>query len=136
MNLFLLERRCFAPKTIFQLFVGRCMSYLRHFCLFGYRGVQHMLCCVFWIFIRLRLVYPMLPVSLDSPFLIAFRYYLTSMPSMIRNKTGKTSPYIHNAHILKCQSKFIWLEKLTPHDTYTGRNIQPKPISKKTACIG
>ena len=35
-------------------------------CLFAYNGVQHILCCVF-----LRLVYPMLPVSLDCPFLVA-----------------------------------------------------------------
>jgi hypothetical protein len=42
------------------------MSYLRYLCLFAYSGVQHILCCVF-----LRLVYPMLPVSLDSPCLIA-----------------------------------------------------------------
>jgi hypothetical protein len=42
------------------------MSYLRYSCLFGYSGVQHILCYVF-----LSLVYPMLPVSLDYPFLIA-----------------------------------------------------------------
>ena len=34
-------------------------------CLFTYSGVQHILCCVF-----LRLVYTMLPVSLECPFLI------------------------------------------------------------------
>jgi hypothetical protein len=45
------------------------MSYLRYLCLFAYIGVQHILCCAFVIF--LRLVYPMLPVSLDYPFLIA-----------------------------------------------------------------
>ena len=44
------------------------MSYLRYLCLFGYNGVQYILCCVF---VFLRLVYPMLPVSLDCPFLIA-----------------------------------------------------------------
>ncbi len=36
------------------------MSYL---CLFAYSGVQHILCCVF-----LRIVHPMIPVSLDFPF--------------------------------------------------------------------
>jgi hypothetical protein len=41
------------------------VSYLRHLCLFAHRGVKHIVCCVF-----LRLVYPMLPVSLDCPFLI------------------------------------------------------------------
>ena len=39
------------------------MSYL---CLFAHSGVQHIVCCVF-----LRIVYPVLPVSLDCPFLIA-----------------------------------------------------------------
>ena len=39
------------------------MSYLRYLCLFTY--------CVVFLFIFCRLVYPMLPVSLDCPFLIA-----------------------------------------------------------------
>ena len=42
------------------------MSYLRYLCLLTYSGVQHILCCVF-----LCIVYPMLLVSLDCPFLIA-----------------------------------------------------------------
>jgi len=42
------------------------MSYLRYLCLFAFGGVQHILCCVF-----LRLVHPMLPVSLDCPFFVA-----------------------------------------------------------------
>ena len=42
------------------------MRYLRYLCLFAYNGVQHILCCVFP-----RLVYPMLPFSLDRPFLTA-----------------------------------------------------------------
>jgi hypothetical protein len=37
------------------------MSYFRYLCLFVYSGVQHMSC----------LVYPLLPVSLDCPSLIA-----------------------------------------------------------------
>jgi hypothetical protein len=41
------------------------MLYLRYLCLFAYNGVQRILCFVF-----LRLVYPMLPVSLDCQFLI------------------------------------------------------------------
>jgi hypothetical protein len=45
------------------------MSYLRYMCLFTYSGVQHIMCCVFALFL-LRLVYPMFPVSLDCPFLI------------------------------------------------------------------
>jgi hypothetical protein len=44
------------------------MLYLCYLCLFVYSGVQHILCCVF---VSLPLVYPMLPVSLDCPLLIA-----------------------------------------------------------------
>jgi hypothetical protein len=39
-------------------------------CLFTYSVVQHILCCVF-CFVFLRFVYPLLPVSLDCPFLIS-----------------------------------------------------------------
>jgi hypothetical protein len=46
------------------LFVGGRMSYLRYCCLFAYSVVHHMLCCVFGLFF-LRLVCPVLPVSLD-----------------------------------------------------------------------
>jgi hypothetical protein len=46
-----------------QLFVGGLMSYLRYLYLFAHRRFQKILCCVF-----LRLVYPMLPVSLDCSF--------------------------------------------------------------------
>jgi hypothetical protein len=46
------------------------MSSLRYLCLLAFSGVQHIWCCVF-VFGFLRFVYPMLPVSLDSPFLIA-----------------------------------------------------------------
>jgi hypothetical protein len=49
-----------------QLFVGGPMSYIRYLCLFAYSGVQHILCCGF-----LRILYPLLSVSLDCPFLIA-----------------------------------------------------------------
>ena len=45
------------------------LRYLRYLCLFAYNGVQRILCCVF-CFVCLRLVCPMLPVSLDCPFLI------------------------------------------------------------------
>jgi len=53
----------FSVRLYLQLFVGGLISYL---CLFAYCGVQHILCGVF-----LRLVYPILPVSLDCLFLIA-----------------------------------------------------------------
>ena len=42
------------------------MSYLRYLCLFVYSGVQHILCCGFFL-----LVYTMLPVSLDCHYCIA-----------------------------------------------------------------
>jgi hypothetical protein len=45
------------------------MSYLRCMCLFAHSGVQHILCCVF-CFGFLRLVCPMLSVSLDCPFFL------------------------------------------------------------------
>ena len=43
------------------------MSYLRYLCLFTYSGDQHILCCGFFS-VFLRLVYPMLSVSLDCQF--------------------------------------------------------------------
>ena len=42
------------------------MSYLRYFCLFEYSGVQHIVLCICFVF--LRLVYLMLSVSVDCPF--------------------------------------------------------------------
>jgi hypothetical protein len=59
------QKRC-SVRLHLQLFVGWLMSYLRYLCLFAYSGVQHILCCVFR-----RIVYSMLSVSLDYPFLIA-----------------------------------------------------------------
>ena len=47
---------------------GGIMSYLRYLCLFAHSWVQQILCCVF---VSLGLVYPMLPVSTDCPFLVA-----------------------------------------------------------------
>jgi len=60
------------------------MSYLRYFCLFAYCGVQHLLCfCFVIVFVCFRLVYPMLPVSLNCPFFITpsvlSNVYLESM---------------------------------------------------------
>jgi hypothetical protein len=56
-------------KSFPALVIG-LMSYLCYLCLFAYSGVQqHILCCVFVG--CLRLVYPMMQVSLDCPFLIA-----------------------------------------------------------------
>jgi len=53
-------------QCIFMLFVEGLVPNLRYLCcFFACSGVQHILCCLF-----LRIVYPVLPVSLDSPFLI------------------------------------------------------------------
>ena len=48
-----------------QLLVGGLMFYLRYLCLFEYSNVQYIL------YVFLRFVHPMLPVSLDFPFCIA-----------------------------------------------------------------
>jgi hypothetical protein len=45
------------------------MSYLCYLCLPVYSGVQYILCCVFVLFI-FRLVYHMLLVSMDCPFVL------------------------------------------------------------------
>jgi hypothetical protein len=54
------------------LFVGGYMSY---FCLFAHSGVKHIVLCFCFVF--LRLVYHMLPVSLDCRCLMPLRYSLT-----------------------------------------------------------
>jgi len=56
-----------------KLFVGGLVSYLRYLCLFAHSGVQHILLC--FSFVILRLVYYMLPVSLDFPFLMALSVF-------------------------------------------------------------
>ena len=70
------------------------MSYLCYLCLLVYSVVQHMyiLCCVIFF---LRLLYPMLSVSLDCPFLIT--------PSVFSNVYLKFDP--HAASIL-CEWRF------------------------------
>jgi hypothetical protein len=48
------------------------MSYLRYLCLFAYNGVQHILICVFVLFVFvLCLVFRVLSISLDCLFLIS-----------------------------------------------------------------
>jgi hypothetical protein len=66
------------------------MSYLRYLCSYEYSSVQHTLCCVF---VFLGLVYPMLPVSLESPFLIA--------PSVFSNVYFRENCiYLYDIHTL------------------------------------
>jgi len=54
-----------------QLFVGGFMSYLRYLCLLADIGVQHIVWCVFVLF-----VFVLLPVSLYCSFLIAPSVFL------------------------------------------------------------
>jgi ABC-type polysaccharide/polyol phosphate export permease len=51
------------------LFIGVLMSYLRYLCLFACSGFRHILCCGFCC-VCLRLVCPVLPVSLDCSFFV------------------------------------------------------------------
>jgi hypothetical protein len=53
------------------------MSYFRYLCLFSYNGVEHILCCFRFVF--LRLLYPMLPVSPSCPFFIAPSFSLKGL---------------------------------------------------------
>ena len=67
--------------------LGGLVSYLRYLCVSAYSGVRHIVFCVFVLFVFvLCLVYPMLPVSLDCPFLIA--------PSVISNVHWLSEKYI------------------------------------------
>ena len=43
-------KRC-SVRFYLQLFVGGLMTYLLYLCLFAYSGVQHILCCVFVLFV-------------------------------------------------------------------------------------
>jgi hypothetical protein len=49
LQLFVGENMPYLHKNL-QLFVGEPMSYLRYLCLVAYRGVQHILFCVFVLF--------------------------------------------------------------------------------------
>jgi hypothetical protein len=64
--------------------VGPCVLFTLLVCLFACGGVQHVLCCVF-----IRLVYPMLSVSLDIPFVIALSVF-----SDVHLSTSTTGHYI------------------------------------------
>jgi len=63
-------KRC-SVRLNLQLFVEGLVSYLRYFCLLTHSGVQRILC---FCFVCLRLVYPILPVSLDCPFFNVYLY--------------------------------------------------------------
>ena len=81
------------------------MSYLRYLCLLVYRGVQHILCCVSALFVFfLCLVYPMLPVSLDCPFLIASSLYLT----FITQNTTINANIDNHWRCVSCSIKIVY----------------------------
>jgi hypothetical protein len=81
----------------------RARLFLIHYlCLLAHSGVQHILCCVFVLFVFvLCLVYPMLPVSQDCPFLIApsvfsnvyFFKWLTSEQELLTLPEHMHSPW-------------------------------------------
>jgi hypothetical protein len=62
------SKRC-SVRLCYQLSVGGLMSYLRYLCLLAHSGVQVILYCAS-CFGCLSLVFPILSVSLDCPFLI------------------------------------------------------------------
>jgi hypothetical protein len=66
------------------LFVGGLMSYLRCLCLFVHSGVQNIVLCFCFVF--LRLVYLMLQVSLDCPLLIAPSVFSNVYLMLVKNK--------------------------------------------------
>jgi hypothetical protein len=68
------------------------MSYLRYLCLFTHSGVQYILCCVFCL-VFLRLVYHMLPVSLNCPFVIG--------PLVFSNVYFTASQFLNNVINIK-----------------------------------
>ena len=60
------------------------MSYLRYLCLFVHSGVQNIVLCFCFVF--LRLVYLMLPVSLDCSLLIAPSVFSNVYLMLVKNK--------------------------------------------------
>ena len=80
--LFRVRIKTMLPLSLPTIVLGRFMSYLRCLCLFAYTGssVQHILLCFCFVF--LRLVYPMLPVSLNC------RYTFLIAPSVLSDIYG------------------------------------------------
>ena len=70
-------KRC-SVRLYLHWFIGGIMYYLRYLCLLAHSGVLHIL----WCFVCLRLVYPVLPVSLNFPFLIVHSVSLTFIQSI------------------------------------------------------
>jgi hypothetical protein len=72
------------------------------FVLFSNGGCYPAPYCAFGLFVILRLVYHMLPVTLDCPFLIALRFSLTFIYISLQMKTSKygKNTFIHASFVL------------------------------------
>ena len=94
------------------------MSYLRYLCLFTHSGVQHIVCSTHSVlcvcFVCLRLVCPMLPVSLNGPFLIApsvFSNMYLLQNRVVRTKIDTTVfivPYCKNNYFAGLKHLYIF----------------------------
>ena len=76
------------------------MSYLRYLCLLVYSVVQHILC---FCFVLLHLVYPMLPISLYCPFLIALSV-LYNVYLLITKQGQLKVEYMGQTYTIRCQT--------------------------------
>ena len=72
------QKRC-SVRLHLQLFVGGRISYLRYFCLFAQWCLTHIVLCFRFIF--LRLMYPILPVSLC--FSSSYEPYVCQFPWIV-----------------------------------------------------
>ena len=97
-----ISARCL-NRFYLQLFVGRLVFYLRYLCLFTYSGVLHISVLCF-CFTFLRLVYPMLPVSVDCPFLIAPSVFSNVYLETINDNVDKRWRSLHSRCIFTFSS--------------------------------
>ena len=92
------------------------MFYLRYLCLLANSGVQHILCCVF-VLCFLRLVYPMLLVSADCPFLIAPSVF--SNVYLAEQEIQTFGRQLTSFHICVAQKYVMWLYRIVQQLTVT-----------------
>ena len=91
-------KRCLVCLN-FQLFVGGLMSYLCYLCLFVYSGVQHILCCVYALFVFvlctkccqfLWIVHSWFSISfLNVHFIKYFHFTIAIQPFQLSNMSFK-----------------------------------------------
>ena len=96
-------KRC-SVRLDLQLFVGWRMSYLLYFCLFVHSGVQHMLCCVWFV-----LLIFVLPVSPGCYFRLPLRYSLTFIYHTINylSHVNHSVPYLTTRFIIVYKLFFV-----------------------------